>query len=115
MHTSKVVQKRRQPSRLFFSGLNIYLGNYIGEFLGEICLSGYFLLTGLSMRGEPRYPSWLGWSGAAFGVLFAAGALRNVCPVVQSLADLNNYLLPVWMIVLGASLIWYSRPGLRPA
>ncbi len=92
-----------------FDGLNIYLGNYIGEFLGEICLSCFFLLTGLSMRGERRFPAWLGWGGTAFGLLFAVGAFRNFCSAVQPVADVNNYLLPLWMIVLGASMIWYSR------
>jgi hypothetical protein len=28
-----------------FDGLNLYLGNYIGEFLGETLLAGFFLLT----------------------------------------------------------------------
>ncbi len=32
-----------------FRGLNLYLGNYIGEFLGELCLGGFFLLSGLSL------------------------------------------------------------------
>ncbi|HEV7913255.1 MAG TPA: DUF4386 family protein, partial [Albitalea sp.] len=39
-----------------FVGLNLYLGNYIGEFLGEACLASFFLLTGLSMRHEARFP-----------------------------------------------------------
>lgn len=44
-----------------FLGLNLYLGNYVGEFLGELCLSSYFLLTGLSLVKESRFPNWLGW------------------------------------------------------
>ena len=92
-----------------FRGLNLYLGNYIGEFLGELCLGVFFLLSGLSLVAETRFPKWLGWSGAAFAVLFLAGALRNVTPVVQPVADVNNVLLPLWMIVLGASLVWRSK------
>ncbi len=92
-----------------FLGLNLYLGNYIGEFLGELCLSFFFFLSGLSLVRESRFPNWLGWSGAGFAVLFLLGAFRNVAPVVQPIADLNNLLLPSWMVVLGASLIWYSR------
>lgn len=90
-----------------FSGLNAYLGNYIGEFLGELCLAVFFLLAGLSMLDEPRYPAWLGWCGTAFALLFTIGAFRNVTPRVQRIADINNALLPLWMIVLGAALIWY--------
>ena len=92
-----------------FRGLNLYLGNYIGEFLGELCLGVFFLLSGLSLVAETRFPKWLGWSGAAFAVLFLAGALRNATPMVQPIADVNNILLPLWMVVLGASLVWRSK------
>jgi hypothetical protein len=92
-----------------FLGLNLYLGNYIGEFLGELCLGMFFLLAGFSLADEGRFPKWLGWIGAVFAVLFLVGALRNAMPAVQPVADINNALLPLWMILLGASLMWYSR------
>jgi hypothetical protein len=88
-----------------FDGLNLYLGNYIGEFLGELCLAGFFFFAGLSQAAEPRKTRWLGWAGAVFGVMFAVGAFRNLTPAVAPLASVNNYLLPLWMIVLGVSLI----------
>jgi len=53
-----------------FLGLNLYLGNLLGEFVG---------------------------------------ALRNALPAVQPIADINNALLPLWMMVLGVSFIWQSR------
>lgn len=92
-----------------FLGLNLYLGNYIGEFLGEVCLASFFLLNSLSLLKETRFPSWLGWCGAAFAVLFVVGAFRNAIPAVQPIADVNNLLLPLWMIILGGSLMWFSR------
>jgi Domain of unknown function (DUF4386) len=92
-----------------FLGLNLYLGNYIGEFLGELCLAFFFVLAGLSLLHEKQFPKWLGWCGVAFGFLFVLGAFRNVIPTMQHIADVNNALLPLWMIVLGLSLIWYSR------
>jgi hypothetical protein len=92
-----------------FKGLNLYLGNYIGEFLGELCLGLFFLFVGTAMLDEPRFPAWLGWCGSAFAITFIVGALRNVAPGVQALADVNNYLLPLWMIVLGSSFIWTSK------
>jgi hypothetical protein len=92
-----------------FTGLNLYLGNYIGEFLGEACLAAFFLLAGMSMLDEARFPRWLAWCGVVFALLFFVGAFRNVVAAVQTVADLNNALLPLWMLVLGVSLIWYSR------
>ncbi len=50
----------------------------------------------------------------AFGVLASvtgfAGMLRNVVDVVGPAADLNNYLLPLWMIAFGIGLLrWRER------
>jgi len=92
-----------------FSGLNLYLGNYVGEFLGEFCLGLFFLLSALALRAEPRFPRWLGIAGAAFAALFLVGALRNAAPQVQAIADANNYLLPLWLVILGVSVIRYHR------
>ena len=97
-----------------FNGLNLYLGNYIGEFLGETALATFFFLVGLSLFNEPRFARWLGWFLMAFAVLFGIGAFRNVTSAVQFAADVNNVLLPVSMIALGVSLVWYetrSDPG----
>ncbi len=92
-----------------FTGLNLYLGNYLGEFLGEIALASFFLLTGCSMLAEPHFPKWSGWSGIAFALLFLIGALRNVTTAVQFVADTNNILLPLWMVLLGIALIRYTK------
>lgn len=95
-----------------FNGMNLYIGNYIGEFLGETTLAAFFLLSGSSMLAEARFPKWLGWSGVVFSFLFLVGAFRNVTTAVQVVADVNNGLLPLWMIVMGIGLIWFSRrPG----
>ncbi len=53
-----------------FAGLNVYLGNYIGEFLGEVCIGIFFLIAGLAMYCDGGYPAWLGISGAIFALLF---------------------------------------------
>lgn len=94
-----------------FGGLNLYLGNYIGEFLGEACLAAFFFLAGRSFLKEAWFARWLGWGGMVFGVLFLVGAFRNVTAAVQPVADLNNTLLPLWMIVLGVALIRAARKG----
>jgi len=63
----------------------------------------------MSLLNEARFPEWLGWCGVMFALLFVVGAFRNVTPSVQLVADVNNALLPLWMIVLGVALIRYSR------
>jgi len=93
-----------------FDGMNLYLGNYIGEFLGETLLAAFFLLTGFSMLGESRFAKWLGRGGIGFGLLFLVGAFRNVTGAVQIVADINNALLPLWLIVLG---VVFTRAGLK--
>jgi hypothetical protein len=92
-----------------FTGMNLYLGNYIGEFLGETMLAAFFYLSGVSQLAEARWPRWLGWSSVGFSLLFLVGAFRNVTTAVQVVADINNALLPLWLIVLGAALIWHAR------
>jgi hypothetical protein len=106
---SQVGSEAQSSIGAVFLGLNLYLGNYIGEFLGEICLAAFFLLTGLSLLDEARFPKWLGVVGVVFALLFAVGAWRNALPAVQPIADINNLLLPLWMVILGVSLIWQAR------
>ncbi len=48
-----------------FDGLNTYLGNYVGEFLGELSFSGFFLLTSIVWLQSPRTHKWIGWVGVA--------------------------------------------------
>jgi hypothetical protein len=91
-----------------FRGLNVYLGNFIGEFLGELSLNAFFILTAFAMlRAGRRVPGYAGGAAGAVGLL---AAFRNVTPAVALVAELNNYLLPLWLVVLGALLI---RQGAR--
>ena len=86
-----------------FLGLNRYLGNYIGEFLGEFTLSLFFLLSAMAMlRAGQR---WIGSLGVLTAVLGMIGMFRNVTDLVAPAAEVNNYLLPLWMIVFGVSLL----------
>jgi hypothetical protein len=91
-----------------FVGMNVYLGNYIGEFLGETMVAAFFLLSGLSMLDEARLPRWVGRAGVGVSLLLVIGALRNVTSSVLVVADVNNAVLPLWLMVMGAALIWYS-------
>lgn len=92
-----------------FDGLNRYLGNFVGEFLGELSFSVFFVLSGVGLLRHERAPRWLGWWGIATGVLGLIGMWRNVTPAVNAVAAANNYLLPAWMIGFGVWLIVASR------
>jgi hypothetical protein len=92
-----------------FDGLNLYLGNFIGEFVGELSFSVFFVLSGVGILRQERAPAWLGWWGIVTGLLGLIGMWRNVTGAVAVVADANNYLLPAWMIGFGVWLIVESR------
>lgn len=96
-----------------FAGLNSYLGNYIGEFLGELSVSLFFLLSALAMLDrDAGFPRWMGYLGVGTAVAGLVGMFRNVTDAVAPVAAMNNYLLPLWMIVFGVGLL---RVGGREA
>jgi hypothetical protein len=93
-----------------FNAANLYLGNYIGEFLGELSMSAFFLLSAFAMlKRESGFASWIAWLGVATGAAGLVGMFRNVTGSVAPIAEVNNYLLPLWMIVFGWGLIRVTR------
>jgi uncharacterized protein DUF4386 len=97
-----------------FTGLNGYLGNYIGEFLGELSFSLFFLLSALAMLvSTSGFPRWMAYLGLLTAVAGLVGMFRNVTNVVDPVAAVNNYLLPLWMIVFGVGLLRFGRSAPR--
>jgi hypothetical protein len=91
-----------------FAGLNSFLGNYIGEFLGELSFSVFFLLSALAMLTPGAgFPRWVGFFGVFTAAAGLIGMFRNVSSIVAPVAAINNYLLPLWMIVFGIALLRY--------
>ena len=84
--------------------LALVLGSYIGESLGELSFSAFFLLTSIVWLRSPRHSRWIGWLGVVTAASGFLGMLRNILGPVAPIAALNNYLLPVFMIVLGIAL-----------
>lgn len=76
--------------------------------MGELSFSLFFLLSGLAMlaRGA-RFPRWVGYLGVFTAVAGMIGMFRNVTDVVEPIAAVNNYLLPLWMIIFGVFLVRY--------
>lgn len=85
-----------------FDGLNLYLGNFIGEFLGEIALNSFFAATAYALLRAGRRR--LGGAGLLVAGIGFVAALRNVTPLVAPAAEVDNYVLPLWLIVLGGVL-----------
>jgi hypothetical protein len=93
----------RASITLVFDALNAYLGNGIGEFVGEFALYGSFAafaiallrLGVLSLAAFAAVTALAGW----------VGMFRNITPTVQFAADITNLLLPLFLIVFGVALI----------
>lgn len=88
-----------------FDAFNTYLGNYIGEFLGELSVNSFFLLSAWALLRSRTVPLWIPLIGLATAALGYVGMFRNVAAAVAPVAMANNYLLPLWMIILGVVLL----------
>jgi len=98
--------QQRAVVAALFDGFNTYLGNYIGEFLGELAFNSFFLLTSWALL-RTRAVAVLGLVAGLAGLV---GMLRNVTAAVAPVAAVNNYLLPAWMIVFGVILARWREP-----
>jgi hypothetical protein len=96
-----------------FDGLNLYLGNYLGEFLGELSFSAFFVVSSWALLRSTRAPRAVALLGLTTGILGWVGMFRNVTSLVAPVAQINNYLLPIWMIVFGTILVRWQ--GVRTA
>ncbi len=84
-----------------FLGLNVYLGNYIGEFLGELTMNAWFLTVGLILMKISGRIKYFGYFAVLTALLGFVGGFRNVTSGVSMVAEINNYLLPTFLIALG--------------
>lgn len=99
----------RRAIAAVFDGLNSFLGNFVGEFVGELALNLFFLLTALASWRSARVPRWSAPAGAVAALLGLVAMWRNVTPAVAWVSDIENAVLPLWMIVLGAVLVRSTR------
>ena len=95
----------RQTLAAIFDGLNVYLGNYLGEFLGEPTFSAFFVLSAWALLRSRRGPRAIAILGLITGISGWVGMFRNLTGIVAPVAAINNYLLPLWMIVFGIVLL----------
>ena len=74
----------------------------------SLCSHGS-LLSGVGLWRHPSAPRFLSWWGVATGILGLVGMWRNVTPAVAVVANVNNYLLPLWMLGFGGWLVYVGR------
>ncbi len=116
---SGAAESERALLAVAFDAANLYLGNWIGEFVGELALYGAFLAIGTSIRVAtwdglfPTWARWIGGLGVVAGAVGLLAAFRNVTAVVALAADAANALLPLFLIAYGVLLVWpHTRPSL---
>ncbi len=86
-----------------FDLLNTFLGNALGEFVGELALYGSFAAFALALhRLEVRWLSFLAASTALLGWI---GMFRNITTSVQPASNVTNLLLPFFLIAFGVALV----------
>jgi hypothetical protein len=90
-----------------FDASNLFLGNLVGEFVGEICTAAWFLALGVAWRRQGR--RLFGSVGVAAAALMALAALRNITPLVDPISDINNVALPLWLIAMGIAFLRDGR------
>jgi len=96
--------ERARIAAIFDAG-NRYLGTIAGEFIGELALSLWFFTLSLAiLRGVGAW-RWTGYAGLFTGASMTVGAFRNLTSWVDPIAALNNSLLGIWLIALGAALV----------
>jgi hypothetical protein len=82
-----------------FDASNLFLGNVVGEFIGEMCTALWFVALGIAFRRDGR--RLVGGLGIGAGILLAVAGLRNITTAVALVAQINNVTLPLWLLTLG--------------
>jgi Domain of unknown function (DUF4386) len=92
-----------------FDAANSMFGRYIGEFLGELFLNSGFVLFSAAAWHDRRLPRAVSGFGMLAGLLGLIAMWRNVTGSVAMVAELNNAVLPLWLIVWGVALLRSGR------
>lgn len=104
----------RDAMAAVFLATNSYLGNYVGEFLGELFLTTFLLCASLVLADQSGRPGrWLRRAGFIAALCGWTAMVRNVTPLVSTIAAANNVILPAWMLLLGVTLVRLARQPRR--
>lgn len=101
----------RESMATTFAHANLLLGNVVGEFFGELFLNLFFASAALALgRTAGGARRGLVLAGLAASALGAVAMWRNLVPALAPIAELNNLVLPVWMMTLGIALLRTPAP-----
>lgn len=96
---------------IVFDAFNAYLGNAIGEFVGEMALYGSIAAFAMVMHqaGARRMATF----AAITAIAGWTSMFRNMTSLVQPAADITNVLLPAFLTVFGVWLGFMFAPSRR--
>jgi hypothetical protein len=86
-----------------FDAANRYLGNLLGELLGELALAGWFACVGLALRRSDRRIA--GALVLAAAAIVAISACRVLTSVVAPVAAVGNVVLPVTLLAIAGFML----------
>jgi hypothetical protein len=104
--------EQREVYATLFDSANLYLGNIFGELVGETMLASWFVAIGLALRRTGR--ERIGIVAQVMGGVTMISACRQITAAVDPVSDVNNALLPLWLIMLGV-VLWRRGPAVTPA
>lgn len=95
--------EQRETYAAIFDAANCYLGNLLGELLGELSLAGWFACVGVALRRSERR------LGGAFmlaaSAIVAVGALRRLTTAVAPVAALGHVVLPAGLLAIAGFML----------
>lgn len=106
---------------MVFQGFHQYAGVAIGEHLGQLFTAIWIVLISVAMLDSAVFRRWQGKIGISIAVLMFLGLTEGFATVINFNAEIFGVLTPisfialsVWMISLGATLIWQHSPKKIP-
>jgi hypothetical protein len=104
--------EQREVYAAMFDAANRYLGNLLGELLGELSLAGWFACVGVALRRAERRVG--GTLVMAAAVIVAIAALRQLTSAVAAVAELGNVVLPVALFMIAGLMLQEPRAAVGP-
>jgi uncharacterized protein DUF4386 len=104
--------EQRELYATMFDVANRYLGNLLGELLGELSLAAWFACIGVALRRSERPLGGAFLLTAASTV--AISALRQLTPVVAPITDIANVVLPVALLAIAAFMLLPAPAAAAP-